>query len=125
MSAVVVVLIAAMVMQLVSRRHELDSIQQLSIGVLLLALAFQVASQLVWNAATLLPLRPYAPELSFWELYIVRMGGFIVGWLVPVAGNFALRMAYFKRHGVSYGCFTWATIIVNVVGLLAGGLLGV
>lgn len=120
----VVVLVGAMVMQLAARRHELVNLQQLSVTVLVAAVGLQFASQLMWNAATLLPLRPYAKDLSFWELYLVRMGGFIVGGLVPVAGNFALRLAYFRRHGVSSADFTWATIIVNVVGLLASGLLG-
>jgi hypothetical protein len=121
--AAALALVAAMAFQLVSRRTELAAVWQLSIPVLLIATGFQLLSQLMWNAATLLPLRRYAKDLGFWELYIVRMGGFVIGGLVPVAGNFALRMAYLKRHRVSYAQFTWATIIVNVVGLLAAALL--
>ena len=71
----------------------------------------------------LLPLRPFMKRLGFWELFMVRTGGFVAGYIVPVAGNLAVRMAYLKRRGLSYSEFTWATIVSNVQALFSGAAL--
>lgn len=123
LSAVVIALVAAMAAQLFAKREELDQFLRLSPQILLLLLLLQLASQLLWNAATLVSLQDYVKTLGFWELFMLRMGGFIVGNVVPVAGNFALRMAYLKRQGLSYSDFTWSTILVNVLGLIIGTVL--
>jgi hypothetical protein len=123
LTAVVVALVVAMAAQVVSRREELDQIGRLSTTALATALVFQLTSQLLWNGSALLPLRMFVATIGFWELFMIRMGGFLVGSVVPVAGNFGVRMAYLKRHGVSYADFTWTTILVSVIGLMTGALL--
>lgn len=124
-SAVVIALVAAMAAQLITKREELGNFQRLSGWVLLLTVALQIVSQLLWNAATLMPLQVHMKTLGFWELFMLRTGGFIVGNVVPVAGNFAVRMTYLRRHGLAYADFAWATVLVNVLGLFAGAVLAI
>lgn len=123
-TAVVIVLLAAIAAYLLTRREELAYFQRLSTTVLLFALLSQFLSQLLWNEAMLLPLRTYM-KLGFWELYMVRSGGSLVGSVVPVAGNLGVRMAYLRGRGLTYSDFTWATIVSNVLALFAAAVLGV
>ena len=64
-------------------------------------------------------------RLGFWELYLVRTGGFLVGSLVPVAGGLAVRLAYLRTRGLTYLDFTWATLLSNVLALGAAAVLAV
>jgi len=118
-----IALVAAMAAHLFVDRDELAAFQRLSTKVLLATVFFQFLSQLLWNGAMLLPLRPFMKRLGFWELFMVRTGGFVAGYVVPVAGNLAVRMAYLKRRGLSYSEFTWATIVSNVQALFSGAAL--
>ena len=122
-SLAAVALVAGVAAQLVTRPEELTHFRRLSLSVLLMAVLAQCVSQLLWNAATLLPLRTYVKNIGFWELLMLRTGGFVVGSVVPVAGNFALRMTYLRRRGLSYADFTWATILSNVMLLFSGAAL--
>ena len=108
-----------------SSRDELAAVLRLSPGLLVAAVSFQLIAQLFWNGAMLVPLRPFMKTLGFWELFMVRTGGFVAGYAVPVAGNLGVRMAYLKRRGLTYSQFTWATVVSNVVALFSGALLAV
>ena len=122
-SLVAIALVAGVGARLITRPEELTHFQRLSATVLVSAVLAQWVSQLLWNAATLLPLRTYVKDIGFWELFMLRTGGFVVGSIVPVAGNFALRMTYLRRRGLSYADFTWATILSNVMLLFSGAVL--
>lgn len=124
-SLVVVALLVAMAIQIARTRDELVAIERLSLTVIAAGCLLQFLSQLFLNASMLLPLRRCVPRLGFWELYVVRTGGFIVGSLVPVAGGIAVRLAYLRQRGVTYSDFTWATLLSNVLALAAAGVLGV
>jgi hypothetical protein len=118
-------LFAAMALY-VSRTHgELAHVQRLSIQMLIGTCALQFVSQIVLNASLLLPLRTCVTALGFWELYLVRTGGFFVGSLVPVAGGLAVRLAYLRSRGLTYLDFTWATLFSNVLALGAAAVLAV
>ncbi len=124
-SAVVVVLLLAMVVY-VSRTHdELDYLRRLSPQVLGVACLLQFLGQLFLNESMLLPLKTCVTRLGFWELYLVRTGGFLVGAVMPVAGGLAVRLAYLRNRGLTYLDFTWATLVSNVLALLAAAVLGV
>lgn len=120
-SAVVLALLAAMVVH-VSRTQELAYVQRLSIQVLLVTCLLQFVSQLFLNGSLLLPLRRGVTRLGFWELYLVRTGGFLVGSLVPVAGGLAVRLAYLRGRGLTYLEFTSATLLSNVLALAAAAV---
>ena len=122
-TAVAIALLAAIAAYLLWQREELVYVQRLSIGVVLTTLLCQFVSQMLWNEAMRVPLRAYM-ELGYWELFLVRSGGFLAGMLVPVAGNVGVRMAYLKRRGLGYAEFTWATAVSNVVALFAASVLG-
>ena len=122
---VVIALLAAITAHLFTRREELIHFQHLSITVLLITLSFQFLSLLLWNGAILLPLQACMQRLGYWELFMVRTGGFLVGYMVPVAGNLAVRMSYLRRRGLAYSDFAWATLSSNVLALLAGAALAV
>lgn len=121
-TVLVVALLGAMVVYLAGTRDELASVRQLSIGMLAVTCLLQLLSQLFLNASMLLPLRTSLKDLGFWELYLVRTGGFLVGSLVPVAGGVAVRLTYLRQRGVTYLDFTWATLVSNVLALAAGGV---
>jgi hypothetical protein len=59
------------------------------------------------------------PQLGFWELLLVRAGGFLVGVMVPLGGNVAVRLAYLRRRGLTYSEFAWATLLTNSLALLS------
>jgi hypothetical protein len=118
----VVALVAAIAAQLAGGRAELVDLSRVSTRVLLVAVACQLGAQLLWNAAMLLPLRTFMARLGYWELFMVRAGGFLAGHVVPVA-NLAVRMSYLKVRGLGYSHSAWATAVSNVLALLAGGLL--
>lgn len=120
---VAIVLIAAMAVYFLARREEVAYFRRLSLGVVLLTLVFQFVSQLLWNGAMLLPLRTYM-KLGYWELFVVRAGGVLASYGVPVAGNIGVRLAYLRRRGLDYSQFAWATITSNVLGLAGAGALG-
>ena len=119
-SLLAIALVAGVGARLFTRPEELTHLRRLSATVLLSAVLAQWVSQLVWNSATLLPLRTHVKNIGFWELFMLRTGGFLVGSIVPVAGNFALRMTYLRRRGLSYADFAWATILSNVMLLFSG-----
>lgn len=122
-SAIVVALFAAIAVHLFRSQEELGSIQRLSIQTLGVACALQLAAQICLNGSLLLPLQACVSGLGFWELYLVRTGGFFVGSIVPVAGGLAVRLAYLRRQGLTYLEFTWATLLSNVLALVAAALL--
>ncbi len=124
-SGVVVVLLAAIAIH-VSRTHEeLAYVQRLSVRVLIATCLLQFVSQIFLNGSLLLPLQAFVKRLGFWELYLVRTGGFFVGSLVPVAGGLAVRLAYLRSRGLTYLDFTWATLFSNVLALGAAAVLAV
>ena len=120
---VAIVLIAAMAVYFLARREEVAYFRRLSLAVVLLTLLFQLVSQLLWNGAMLLPLRTYM-KLGYWELFVVRAGGVLASYGVPVAGNIGVRLAYLRRRGLDYSEFAWATITSNILGLAAAAALG-
>jgi hypothetical protein len=120
---VVVALLLAIVVHISSRYEELAQLGGLSGQVLMVTCLLQFASQLCLNGSLLLPLRSCVEKLGFWELYLVRTGGFIVGSFVPVVGGVALRLAYLRARGVTYLEFTWATLLSNVLALGAAAVL--
>jgi hypothetical protein len=116
------VLLAGVVAYVLSR-DELDSLRRLSIPLLLTTLLLQVGAQLLFNASFFVPLKTHLPQLGFWELFLVRTGGFFAGYVLPFAGGLAVRMAYLRRQGLTYQDFAVATALSNVTALLASGLL--
>jgi uncharacterized membrane protein YbhN (UPF0104 family) len=123
-AAVVVALLAAMAIHVARTQEVLDTVQRLSIPVLILTSFIQFTSQLFLTGSLWLPLRSCVPALGFWELYVVRTGGFVVGQLIPVAGGLAVRLAYLRNRGLTYLDFTWATLLSNVLALFAAAVVG-
>jgi hypothetical protein len=99
--------------------------RRLSATILILTVVLQFLSQLAFNETMLLPLREYVKNLGYWEFFMVRSGGVFVGSLVPIAGNIAVRLTYLKRRGLTYLEFTWATVLSNVLALVAAAALAV
>jgi len=124
-TGVVVALLVAIAVYLSRTHEELSSLQRLSVRVLAGAWLLQIVSQLALNGSMLLPLRTSVTDLGFWELYLVRTGGFLVGSLMPVAGGIAVRLAYLRNRGVTYLDFTWATMLSNVLALAAAAVVAV
>jgi hypothetical protein len=123
MAAVVVVLLVAMAVHVFRSEEGIAYFHRLSASILIVTLASQFLSQLLFNEAMLRPLRPYVKHLGYWEFFMVRTGGVLVGSIVPVVGNIAVRMAYLRRHGLTYAAFTWATLFSNVLALVAAAVL--
>ena len=117
--SVVALLLAAIVVYVARTSEELGHVRRLSAPVLIATSLLQFASQLFLNGSMLLPLQARVPALGFWELYLVRTGGSVVGSLVPVAGGLAVRLAYLRSRGLTYRDFTWATLLSNVLALAA------
>lgn len=124
-AAVGLVLLLALAVYISRRQQELAYVQRLSLGVLLVTALVQFASQLILNGSMVLPLQRCVQNLGFWEIYLVRTGGLLVGWVIPVAGGLAVRLAYLRKRGVSYVDFTWATLLSNVLALAAAAVLAV
>jgi uncharacterized membrane protein YbhN (UPF0104 family) len=121
-SAVVVALMGAIGVQ-VFRSYEDASVSRLSASVLAVTVFVQFLSQLFFNEALLLPLRPHLKNLRFWEFFIVRTGGTFLGQLIPVAGSIGVRLAYLRRQGLAYSDFTRATVLTNVAAFAAAAAL--
>jgi hypothetical protein len=119
----VIALLAAIAIHLSRTHEELEIVQRLSIRMLLGVGLLQFVSQLCLNASLLLPLQTCVSRLGFWELYLVRAGGFLAGSLVPVAGGLGVRLAYLRTRGLTYLDFTWATLLSNVLALGAAAVL--
>jgi uncharacterized membrane protein YbhN (UPF0104 family) len=117
--AAILVLVAAMGAHLIASRDELVQLRRLSPSVLIAAAGLQFLAQLSWNGAMLVPLRLQMPQLGFWELLMVRAGGFLVGVMVPLGGNVAVRLAYLRKRGLTYAEFAWATLLTNSLALLS------
>jgi MFS family permease len=122
-TAIVVALLAAIVIHFSRAHEEVAYLQRVSVQVLAATFVLQFASQLSLNASLLLPLQARVSPVGFWELYVVRTGGFFVGSVVPVAGGLAVRLAYFRKRGLTYADFTWATLFSNVLALGAAAVL--
>jgi hypothetical protein len=120
----VVVLLGAIAVHLATGREELAELRRLSWPLVFATAGCQLAAQLLWNGAMLVPLRSFMPKLGYWELFMVRTGGFAAGYVVPVA-NLAVRMSYLKLRGLGYAQSAWATALSNVLAVLAGGVLAV
>ena len=125
MTGLVVALWAAIVIYVARSPEDVALFRRLSAPVLLATLLLQCLSQLFYNGVLLLPLRAYVKDLGYWEFFMVRTGGFLLGYIVPVAGNIAVRLSYLRRRGIAYLDFTWATILSNVVALAAAATLAV
>ena len=121
-AGLVVALLTAIAVHLARSHEELASIRRLSLQVLTVTGVLQLLSQLFLNESLLLPLQRHVARLGFWELYLVRTGGFFAGSLVPVAGGLAVRLAYLRNRGLTYLDFTWATLFSNVLALAAAVL---
>ena len=114
-----------MAIHVFGRHEELANLQRLSVLLLVSTCVLQFLSQVFLNGSLLLPLQTCVKELGFWDLYLVRTGGFFVGSLVPVAGGLAVRLAYLRGRGLTYLDFTWATLFSNVLALGAAAVLAV
>jgi uncharacterized membrane protein YbhN (UPF0104 family) len=123
-AAIVVALLGAIAVHLSRSHEELAGMQRLSVQALGATVVLQFVSQLCLNGSLLLPLRARVSSVGSWELYVVRAGGFFAGLLVPVAGGLAVRLAYFKKKGLTYADLAWATLFSNVLALGAAALLG-
>jgi hypothetical protein len=124
-SALVIGLLTAIAIHLSRTHDELASVRRLSFAVLAGGCALQLISQLFLNGSLLVPLRQCVTPLGFWELYLVRTGGFFVSSVVPVAGGLAVRLAYLRGRGLTYLDFTWATLFSNVLALASAAVLAV
>ncbi len=124
-AVLLVALLIPLALYLVTRREALEDLQRLSLGDVLIVLVSQFSAQLLWNGAVLAPLRASLEKLGFWELLLVRSGGVLASYVVPVAGNVAVRMAYLRRRGLAYPDFVWATLLSNLLALFAAAILAV
>ena len=122
-SGILVALLLAIVIYIATRTEELVYVRRLSIRVLTATCLLQFFSQLMLNGSMLLPLQRCVKTLGFWELYLVRTGGLLVGSVVPVAGGVGVRLAYLKNRGVGYADFAWATLLSNVLALGAAAVI--
>ena len=121
--AAAIVLLAAIAIHLAQQFEDLRRLSRLSPGVVIGSLVLLFGSQLALNESMLLPLRVHLPGIGFWELFLVRTGGLVVGSAVPVAGGLAVRLAYLKRQGLSYAKFTHATVLSNALASVTAALL--
>lgn len=122
-AVLLVALVIPLALYLVTRREALEDLQRLSLGDVLIVLLSQFSAQLLWNGAVLAPLRASLEKLGFWELLLVRSGGVLASYVVPVAGNVAVRLAYLRRRGLAYSDFVWATLLSNLLALFAAAIL--
>ena len=89
-----------------------------------MAVLAQCVSQLLWNAATLLPLRTYVKNIGFWELLMLRTGGFARRQRRSGGGQFCLA------HDLTSGAVVFGPptspgrpILSNVMLLFSGAAL--
>ena len=118
-----VILLAAIAIHLAQQFEDVRHLSRLSPGVLAGALVLLFGAHLAQNESMLVPLRVHLPPLGFWELFLVRTGGLVLGSAIPVAGGAALRLAYLKRQGLGYTEFAQATVLSNVLALVAAACL--
>jgi hypothetical protein len=123
MMAAAIALLAAIAIHLTQQVEDVRQLGRLSPAVVLGSLVLLFVSHLAHNESMLVPIRAHVPRLGFWELFLVRTGGLIVGSAVPVAGSLAVRLAYLKRQGLSYAQFTHATVLSNVLAVVAAACL--
>jgi hypothetical protein len=121
--AAAIVLLGAIAIHLSRQLEDVRQLSRLSLSVGIGAFLLLFVSHLAHNESMLVPLRVHLPRLGFWELFLVRTGGLVVGSAVPVAGGVAVRLAYLKRQGLSYASFTHATALSNVLALVAAACL--
>jgi uncharacterized membrane protein YbhN (UPF0104 family) len=120
---VLVLLLASITAYLITRSEALAYLQRLSPLVLLTGLFWQLLAQLLSNGAMLVPLRTSLEKLGYWELFTVRSGGLLAGYVVPLAGSVAVRLTYLRRRGISYADFAWATGVSNLLALFSTAVL--
>jgi hypothetical protein len=120
-----VVLVIPLALYLVTGREALEDLKRLSREDVLIVFLSQFSAQLLWNGAVLAPLRASLEKLGFWELLMVRSGGVLASYVVPVAGNVAVRLAYLRSRGLAYPDFVWATLLSNLLALFAAAILAV
>jgi hypothetical protein len=125
MIAAAAALLAAIGIHLARQVEDVRQLSRLSPGVLMGSLLLLFVSHLAHNESMLLPLRAHLRRLGFWELFLVRTGGLVLGSVVPVAGGVAVRLAYLKRQGLTYTDFAYATLLSNVLALVAASCLAV
>lgn len=123
MTAVAVVLLAAIVVHLALQFEDVRQLGRLSLAALIGSVVLLLGSHLAHNESMLLPLRTHLPRLGFWELFLVRTGGLVVGSAVPVAGGVAVRFAYLRRLGLTVSDFAHATLLSNVLAVVAAACL--
>jgi hypothetical protein len=118
-----VVLLAAIAIHLAQQVEDVRQLSRLSLGVVIGSLVLLFASHLAHNESMLLPLRVHLSRIGFWELFLVRTGGLVVGSLVPVAGGPGVRLTYLYRQGLSVAKFTHATVLSNALAIVAAACL--
>jgi hypothetical protein len=123
--AAAIILLTAIAVHLARQFEDVRQLSRLSPGVLAGSLLLLFVSHLTHNESMLKPLRVHLPRLGFWELFLVRTGGLVLGSAVPVAGGVAVRLAYLKRQGLTYADFAYATLLSNVLALVAAACLAV
>ena len=79
MIAAAIVLLAAIAIHLAQQFEDVRQLSRLSPGVVIGSLVLLFASQLALNESMLLPLRVHLSAIGFWELFLVRTGGLVVG----------------------------------------------
>jgi hypothetical protein len=125
MIAAAVVLLGAIAVHLTLQYDELRQLSRLSAAVAIGSVLLLLGSHLAHNESILVPLRVHLPSLAFWELFLVRTGGLVLGSAVPVAGGVAVRLAYLRRQGITFADFAHATLLSNVLALVAGACLAI
>jgi hypothetical protein len=118
-----VVLLAAIGLHLAPQLEEVRQLGRLSPLAVVGSVGLLLGSHLAQNESMLRPLRTHLPRLGFWELFLVRTGGLVVGSSVPVAGGLAVRLAYLRRLGLSFSAFAHATALSNLLALVAAACL--
>jgi uncharacterized membrane protein YbhN (UPF0104 family) len=120
-----VALLVGIAVHVIRNAEEIAQFRRLSAPVIAAAIVSQTLVQLFMNGALLVPLRSHLRDLGFWEFLLVRTGGLLASSVVPVAGGIAVRLAYLRRRGLTYADFTWATLVSNVLTLVAAAIIAV
>lgn len=125
MSLAVFALLAGIVAHVAMNPEEMAHFRRVSVPILVGTVLSQFLVQVFMNGALIVPLQRHVERLGFWEFFMVRTGGLVAGFMVPVAGGIAVRLAFLRRRGLTYADFTWATIVSNVLALVAAAALAV